>query len=108
MHHAGSDAGLARAPDPLIEFRERHSRTSKPRFSMERNHEFWLRKLFENSEYVERLFVGRVLDLLDVDAAELFAPVIEALLPRVPPGDAGIPAAPDVVAAMHQRRLREQ
>jgi len=48
-------------------------------------------------------FINRVLDLLDVDAPELFAPMIETLLPGVPAGDARIPAAANVISAVVQR-----
>lgn len=47
-------------------------------------------------------------DFLDEDSAELFALMIKALLPRIPTGDAGIPASPNVVRSIAQRRFREQ
>jgi hypothetical protein len=38
----------------------------------------------------------------------LDCPMVEALLPRIPPGDTGVLASADVVQPIAQRRFREQ
>jgi hypothetical protein len=59
-------------------------------------------------ENVIERFVNGVFDLLDEDSSELFAPMVEALLPRIPPGDTGVTASPNVVHPIAQCRFREQ
>src|ERR1019366_2169025 len=77
---AGLDTGLAGAPDLYLEFRQGLRVAGEGGVFVERDLDFRVGQLLQHAEHIELGFVHRMFDFLDVDAPELLAPMIEALL----------------------------
>src|ERR1017187_9976432 len=103
-----ADPGPAGAPDPLVEFRQDLRVAGEGGIFVEWDLELRVGQFLQHAEHIKLGFVHGVFDLLDQNAPELLAPVIEALLRGIPPGHAGVPAATNIPGTIAQGRFRDQ